>query len=473
VTATDSAGNTYAAAKATGKTGFVVQTSKTGPQGAKPVWSQAFNFGGLSVPAAIAVDGTGNAYVVVNDLDVAATVIIKYDFNGVFVSSQALPFQGPSFSPLASALVLDLGSSRLYTAETFVDSNHGGLNSALAAAYDLNLHPLKVQIVNDGPGIGDESGALVVDGSGRVFAAVTQYRANGSSVSYAVAQFSPGLGQLLSETVSASAPNLGMLQMSLTQNASLPAHGSQPTQLNDVVRALHSVDPSIGAALRGSVDAAGDAWRMGLNLGFAYSHDPARDLRKSVGLQIDLASATVRNILDALTAADTNYYWVQDGSVIDFLPRHPEANSLDVAAVLSQRLPRFTVQNETMVEAIASLIEQAQAQGVTGLFGPKRPRASREVQGWFSDDEKINVSLTGKTVRECLNAIVAADSPSEWIAFPGNKNVKVTATPKHLHHFYHRDLSPQEAADLKMKYPDPPPTVLVPANHASSASAGK
>jgi len=244
------------------------------------------------------------------------------------------------------------------------------------------------------------------------------------------------------------------------QNSSLPEHGSRPARLDDAVARFHADDRSIAAALAGSADSTDDAWLMGLNLGFIYTHDPARDLRGPIRIRIDRTGASVRDVLDALTSADTNYSWVQDGTAIDFVPFRPEPQSIDVSSILEQTLPSFTVDNETMIEAVASLIEQAQAQGVTGLSGPQRPRASREVEGWFSDEEKISLSLTGKTVRQCLNAIIAADSPAEWMAFPRGKIVKITATPKHAHHYYHRDLSAQEAADLKKKYPEPPPRRL-------------
>jgi len=100
----------------------------------------------MSVPGGIAVDPAGNSYVPVNDLGASVSAVVKFDTNGVFISSQPTPYQGPAFSPLITDIGIDTVNAHLYVSETFTDPNHNGLNSVLVMNYSLTFPQFLCQI---------------------------------------------------------------------------------------------------------------------------------------------------------------------------------------------------------------------------------------------------------------------------------------------------------------------------------------
>lgn len=203
--ATDAAGNRYATFIVSYASGSVVEVGKIASGATTPAWTRSFSLGAVNTTGGIAADAAGNTYTAVNGLTTATAALVKYDTNGVFVSSQAVPFQGPAYSPLVTDVIIDTAAGRVYIDLTFVDPSHNSLTSAAAASYDLALNALRNQIVDDGPGIADESSGMILDAAGDVGMGVTMQAAGSSTATYDVAWFVSGLIRL-SSRVAASAP---------------------------------------------------------------------------------------------------------------------------------------------------------------------------------------------------------------------------------------------------------------------------
>lgn len=148
-------------------------------------------------------------------------------------------------------------------------------------------------------------------------------------------------------------------------------------------------------------------------------------------ISLSMSSVTVREALDTLVKADGSYSWVADGDVVNFVPKKRNKKFMDPVKILNQVIPVYEVEGVDISDAIQELRKQAAAQGVTGLPPLKDWGAARdpawEMEGVFG------LKLKNKTVRECLNAIVAADSPAYWLAIPFPDYVFIGAAPSHIH----------------------------------------
>jgi len=231
-------------------------------------------------------------------------------------------------------------------------------------------------------------------------------------------------------------------------SGSCGTHGSRPTMVDDVVNSFVVKDLNMWDAL-GGLD---DCMNANLNIGTIYYDYIVHQESIQPKLNLALGSTTVRGVLDALMAADTSYYWVADGFVINLIPRvhHP---NFDVVTLLEQRLNKFKVTQEYMDDAVSELVTQAIAQGARGLVGPSKtsPDMQAEQRGLIPQSGiKISISLRNKTVRECLNAIVAADPPAYWIAQPTVPfgYVRINALASHGHVFKYPQPNQRELDEI-------------------------
>lgn len=178
-------------------------------------------------------------------------------------------------------------------------------------------------------------------------------------------------------------------------------------------------------------------WKLSLvsnkafSSGTIYYEHPRLQEPKMRRISLSMSSVTVREALNALVKADGSYSWAADGDVVNFIPKKRNKKLIDVVKTLNQIIPLYEVEGVDISDAIQELRKQAAAQGITGLPLLKDWGAARdpawEMEGIF------DLKLKNKTVRECLNAIVAADSPAYWIAIPFPDYVFIGAAPTHTH----------------------------------------
>ena len=201
-------------------------------------------------------------------------------------------------------------------------------------------------------------------------------------------------------------------------------------------------------------------WKGRMSTGIVYPQSPNQMKLFSPpypnNISVKIASTTIRGVLDALTAADTNYFWLFNNGAIDLIPKQV-SEGLVSPTKLEEVIPSFNITKVNIWEAVAALVEQARAQGIKQFDGMPKPQSSHETEGWFSEEEKITLSLKNKTIRQCLDSIVLADHPSGWWAVPSKEFIYVMANAGHSHGFKHRQLSKEELEELKKKYPLPYP----------------
>lgn len=180
---------------------------------------------------------------------------------------------------------------------------------------------------------------------------------------------------------------------------------------------------------------AADPWGGFLNLGILWplgTNFPTEAAVKQIS--VSLTSATVGAVFDAVTAADGSYAWKQEGIVFNVLPK-PSTKTRLIADVLERRLPRFDVVDVDYSEAEVELILAARKHGITSIrgFSPIPPeerkgltRLARRVKY-----ERFTLRLNNPTLRECLNAIVSADPPSQWWAYWTSQGIRLNVFGNH------------------------------------------
>lgn len=236
------------------------------------------------------------------------------------------------------------------------------------------------------------------------------------------------------------------------RHATALMHGARPTSLDDIVPGFDLQEHSILAPF-GSMDLGpNDDWIRRLSYGVIYSQHPEIQLRAMKRISIHLASATVREVLDSLVAADTSYFWIQDAGVVNFLP----LTTSYATSVMEQKLGYFEAMDMLISEASGELSRQAHVQGLEGLAVRRASQYSDKLSGEFTD-ESVALSLSSHTVRECLNRIVAADPPARWEAIPFPQGMSIQAVAKHGHLVLRRKLTPQERSALERRYQGPFP----------------
>lgn len=150
-------------------------------------------------------------------------------------------------------------------------------------------------------------------------------------------------------------------------------------------------------------------------------------------ISLSMSSVTVRMALDALVKLDGTYSWEADGDVVNFLPKKKNKKVLDPIKTLNQVMPIFEVENVDIRDAVQELKKQALAQGIKGLLAPELDWRSRAKDVAWEWEGLFSLKLKNKTIRECLNAIVASDPPAYWQAVPFLNEVSINAVPSHTH----------------------------------------
>lgn len=204
---------------------------------------------------------------------------------------------------------------------------------------------------------------------------------------------------------------------------SFPQHGTPAFRL----------DERISVEMRDQI-----LWRFsfmpnkGLTHGVIYYEHPRLQEPKMRRISLSMSSVTVREALDALVEADGSYSWVSDGDVVNFMPKKRNKKFMDPVRILNQVIPVFDVENVDIGGAVQELKIQAAAQGIRGLVPPQENWKSLLDPAWERDGI-FSLKLRDKTVRECLNAIIAADVPAYWEAMPLKDYVFIGAVPAHIH----------------------------------------
>ena len=114
---------------------------------------------------------------------------------------------------------------------------------------------------------------------------------------------------------------------------------------------------------------------------------------------------TVRDVLDHITTRAPKYQWAVRKGVINIEPKdRGTENPLD------RKLAKVTLKNMSSTRAALHVLQLANA---LGSFQPPGNFRLRKIH---------DLELENVTVREALNAIVAADGQAMWVVFPRNKD---------------------------------------------------
>lgn len=210
-------------------------------------------------------------------------------------------------------------------------------------------------------------------------------------------------------------------------------HGSTPTAPNWRVSSYRLKDMDIDAAFGEPADPWSQRMNLGLIVPFFTLWADGDEHAKLLSVARD--SVTVGDVFDAVTAEDGNFRWEYDGTVFNLLPSSSTKLRL-VADVLERRLSRFEVAGVTPGVAEDLLRLQARAEGIESILGlrsysPEQVLKGRGRELWPS--ELISIRLEHPTIRQCLNAIAAADPPSGWSASFTSGGIKLTVHGMHAH----------------------------------------
>jgi len=176
--------------------------------------------------------------------------------------------------------------------------------------------------------------------------------------------------------------------------------------------------------------------------------------RKSVN--VNLQNATIPQIMDQLVSADTSYYWINDGGVINVLPRPERGPAPRILALLEARIPHFAVRNVDIREAIWELARGAEVAGIKGLAAPNPHNCSQETREMIRADGRFNLDVKHLTIRRILNAIVSSDPPSNWWIneTADGASFLIQSRINHSGKFRRRNRSSQELESLKQRCPE-------------------
>lgn len=126
-------------------------------------------------------------------------------------------------------------------------------------------------------------------------------------------------------------------------------------------------------------------------------------------LSLELKNTTVKNVLNALTELDKNYYWEERNGVINVMPRGIKK---DKTYVLNQTVNHLVVNNKTRVEIIEDILKLLEPRyKEKPLYFEPFPSEFKEELGIKL--KRHNFKFKNKTVRELLNEI-AKDENIYW-----------------------------------------------------------
>jgi hypothetical protein len=140
------------------------------------------------------------------------------------------------------------------------------------------------------------------------------------------------------------------------------------------------------------------------------------DCAKEDEYQLDIASTTLRDVLDSIVSAAPSYRWQYRRGVVNLIEVR------DGTALLGLRIKRFKVNNaKTLSGALSDLmnlsevkrrLEEVNISQVKQEIGLTDLR--RSDSGMDGDTQGFSVSCSNVTFREALNAIVSANGKGAW-----------------------------------------------------------
>ncbi|MBI5743262.1 MAG: fibronectin type III domain-containing protein [Elusimicrobia bacterium] len=167
--------------------------------GGKSAWTAQLS-GSWGYATALAVDGSGNAYVSFSDLGAKTAQLMKYDAGGNLSGSVSLPYSGPGYWPDGYGVAVDAGN--IYAAESVYDQSAGRYKTVtfryspeLELAGEQEYFPVDQQTCS---GAAIPSGGVHISASGEVL--VGGYSCKDDyTYRYFMLKYTPGLGQLEGE----------------------------------------------------------------------------------------------------------------------------------------------------------------------------------------------------------------------------------------------------------------------------------
>lgn len=136
-------------------------------------------------------------------------------------------------------------------------------------------------------------------------------------------------------------------------------------------------------------------------------------------LALNFRACSLEGALDRIVeASGGDYRWVHDGGAINLIPTI-DPSGLAVARQLEQTVNRFEVRSVDINLAFVQLVEQMEAQGIRGFWAGRYRAVVESPNNVEREPYKVTLSLTNKTVRQCLNAITLARGAGVWTARPG------------------------------------------------------
>ncbi len=150
----------------------------------------------------------------------------------------------------------------------------------------------------------------------------------------------------------------------------------------------------------------------------AVSYDVAEvEFAEAPKLTLDLDTCSLAEALDTLVKADGRYRWVQDGDIVNLLPLK-DSSRFNTTARLETKIPKFEVRSVDVDTAILHLLEAAAQAGEKSFYGRKSKPTPDSLTLIHRPQYKVTLILESKTVRECLNMIVASIGDATWMAYP-------------------------------------------------------
>ncbi len=194
---------------------------------------------------------------------------------------------------------------------------------------------------------------------------------------------------------------------------------------NIVKRAAEPGNPVLSAPVEDFIVAANDisaplkelARRYRVSIGFQASPE-AMQVEQPVRVRIDIRKGTVRDVLNAITAADPAYAWEESSfGAIAVFPKDRPSSLLDVL------VSKYSVANVGPQEAINELLKTPEVQRwmVRAAVRYEHPKGAA-TQPTSGSGIIFRMDLKNAQVRSILNAIATSSRSNLWVYRPGNQS---------------------------------------------------
>ncbi len=156
-----------------------------------------------------------------------------------------------------------------------------------------------------------------------------------------------------------------------------------------------------------AVGAAIEAYQIPRQWGLIYHANEEIISRPPKRMKLEARVCSFEEALDRVVALEGQYRWERDGGTYNFIPTSPPTR-LDLMKQLERRVPRFEVRSVSVDRAVEILVETLNSDGKKVYqTGHVRPLTESPYE-LLAREYKVTLSLSGATVRECMNRIVAA-----------------------------------------------------------------